>query len=140
MNMILSIFVLILHLIHLTICLPLGHPLSLSARTSDPSHAPFTASTSKVAHRPHGTSGDTVRWILETSNGTSTPAALAAADSQGNVYLAAPFAENFLTPRTLRSRYSWLQQHQIPRAASGWLKVSGQSSTECNAEMAFPPQ
>ena len=90
-NMIISVFVLIFDLIHLTTCLPLGHPLSLSERTGDASHAPFTASTSKLADRQDG-NRDTVLRDLEI--GDSIPITAATAHSARNVYLADPFTEH----------------------------------------------
>ena len=112
-NMILSTFVFILSLVHLTICLPLGLPLSLPGRTHDASHALFTASTSKLADNQDGHRG-IVRRNLEIMQKKSMIAA--AAESDRNFHPETPFTENSLILRSSFNRASWLQPDQLPGA------------------------
>ena len=90
--MILSTCIFLLNFIHLTICLPLGQPLSPSERSGDALHAPSTTSTSIIADGQDG-NGGILRRNLEIRHSPRITAAL----SECNVYLAALFTENPLT-------------------------------------------
>ena len=118
-NMILSTFVYILSLVHLTICLPLGLPPRLTGRTRDASYAPFTTSTSKIADHQDGHRGIVRRNLEITKSGSMSAVAV---ESGRNVYPETPFTENPLILRSSFNRASWLQPDQLP-AHVGCLKA-----------------